>query len=280
MPCPVHGETFELDRDVQRGPVPAEILAYWRQKGLKPAFSWKDVWNEEHDYAFTAAKVMRSDVLLALQDELERGFSQGVPFEQWKKQIQPRMEALGWWAPQPVQDPLTGRVVQISPPSRLRTIFQTNMRTARAVGQHDRIQRQKRLRPYLLYQVGPSARHRPEHLAWHGLLLPVDDPFWDVAFPPNGWGCKCSVRAVSKREADELDAEGVLAPEPEPIIDDNGNPTGHVVDKRIAVKREAPDLPLVPWENTRTGRTEFVPKGIDPGFNHRPGEGRRIALGK
>jgi hypothetical protein len=266
------------DAAIKPGPIPADVLAYWRAKSLQPGFDYRDVWNEEHDFAFTAAKIMRHDVLEAMRGELERAFEEGVPFEQWKREIEPRMKALGWWEPQDVRDPITEKVVKVNPPGRLNTIYQTNMRTARSVGQYDRVQRQKRSRPYLLYLVGPSARHREQHLAWHGLLLPVDDPFWRYAFPPNGWGCKCNVRAVSRREADDLEDEGVLTPEPEPVLDDDGNPTGHVVEKRIPVTRTAPALELIPWENKRTGHTELVPRGIDPGFHHTPGEGRKLAL--
>jgi uncharacterized protein with gpF-like domain len=279
MTSPVLKRFYELfkDDDIKPGPVPADVLKYWRDKKLKVGFHYLDVWNEEHDAAFTVAKVMRKDVLGALQSELDRAIEEGVPFVEWRKEIEPRMRALGWWEPHEVRDPKTGKRATVKPPLRLRTVFQTNMRTARAVGQLERIERTKKTRPYLLYQVGPSARHREQHLAWHGLLLPVDDDFWAFAFPPNGWGCKCSVRAVTGREADRLEKEGVLAPNPEPILDEDGNPTGHVKDTRVPVVTEAPRLRLMPWVNPRTRKTEYVPEGIDPGFHHRPGEGRKRA---
>lgn len=275
MPC-VH-ELYR-DADVTRGPVPAEALAYWRKKGLKPSFSYKDVFGKEHDFAFAAAKIMREDVLESLSTELDRAIEQGVPFREWMKQIEPRMQAVGWWAPHDVTDPETGKVARVNPPQRLKLIFDTNMRTARAAGQYERIQRQAKTRPYLLYYLGPSARHREQHVAWHGILLPVDDDFWTYAFPPNGWGCLCGARSVSSREADTLDKEGLLSPNPVPILDDDGLPTGHVEQSKVPVIRKAPDLPLVPWYNDRTGKTELVPKGIDPGFHHTPGRNRELAL--
>jgi hypothetical protein len=83
--------------------------------------------------------------------------------------------------------------VQLGSDRRLRTIYDTNMRTARSAGQWDRIQRTKRAMPYLLYTLGPSREHRAEHLKWANLCLP-DDPFWQTHIGPNGWGCKCGVR--------------------------------------------------------------------------------------
>lgn len=266
------------DRDIKAGPLPADVLAFWRAKKIKPAFDYRDTWNTEHSIAFSVAKVMRADVLGALQGELDRAVEQGVPFKAFAKDIRPRMQALGWWAPHDVTDPETGKVSRVNPPQRLKTIFDTNLRTSRQAAQWDRIQRNKRSRPYLLYFVGPSERHREQHLAWHGIMLPVDDPFWETHMPSNGWGCKCGTRTVSNREADELAKDGVLAPDAEPELDDDGNPTGHLVNRRVQVQRVAPEIVLRPWVNKRTGVTEFVPLGIDPGFQHRPGEGRKRFL--
>jgi hypothetical protein len=90
--------------------------------------------------------------------------------------------------------------------------------------------------------------------------------------------CKCGVRTVAPSEHKRLVRDGVLGPNPEPVLDDEGDPTGHVKDQRIAVVTKAPNVPLVPWENKRTGMVEFVRRGIDPGFDKLPGAGRRAAL--
>lgn len=42
---------------------PKEAVNFFRQKGYKVGFSWQDVWQEEHAYAFTVAKAMRNDIL-------------------------------------------------------------------------------------------------------------------------------------------------------------------------------------------------------------------------
>lgn len=262
------------DRDLKPGPVPKEVLEYWRQKGLRPAFDWRDVWGKEHDAAFSAAKVMRTDVLAAMQEELDAALTEGLTYEQFVERIKPRLQKLGWWEPHTVRDPKTGKRAKVDPPKRIRLIFDTNLRVARAAGQWDRIERQKKLRPYLLYQIGPAERHREQHVAWHGLLLPVDDPFWRVGMPPNGFNCHCHVRSVTRSEYKQLVKHGILSGEPKPILDDEGNPTGHVEQTRIPVQTKSPKLPKEAWLNKRTGKVLMVPRGIQPGFDRVPGAGR------
>lgn len=44
-------------------------------------------------------------------------------------------------------------------------------------------------RYYLQYRTAGDDRVRPEHAAMEGITLPIDDPFWESYYPPNGWNC-------------------------------------------------------------------------------------------
>ncbi len=227
---------------------PREALNYFRAKKLKPSFDYRDVWREEHASAFTVAKAMQIDILETIRDELDRSLAQGIPYEEFKKDLIPTLQKLGWWGKSEEVDPATGETqeVVLGTPRRLKTIYQVNMRTARSAGQWQRAQRTKRSHQYLLYELGPSKEHRQEHLRWNGLLLPVDDPFWSTHMPTNGYGCKCRVRQVSRREYERLVK------------------TGKYLTK-------APQVKTREWVNKRTGETLQVPEGIDPGFDTNPG---------
>lgn len=261
------------------GPAPKEALEYFRAKKLAPAFSHDDVWREEHAASFTVAKAMQTDLLGEIRAEVDRAQAEGRTFRDFAKDLAPRLQERGWWGAAEMTDPLTGktRMVQLGSPRRLKIIYQTNLRTARAAGQWERIQRTRKSLPYLLYQLGPSREHRPEHVGWHGLLLPVDDSWWETHMPPNGWGCKCRVRQVSGREAERLGASGVPAPEPMQEIDpDTGLPTGHVQPSSVPVRRQAPAIRRREWINKRTGEVHQVPDGIDPGWDYNPGIAGRL----
>jgi SPP1 gp7 family putative phage head morphogenesis protein len=59
--------------------------------------------------------------------------------------------------------------------------------------------------PMLMYKTVGDSAVRPEHQALDGIVAPVDDKFWDINCPPNGWGCRCEVipavnRTVTPKE--------------------------------------------------------------------------------
>ena len=233
------------------GPPPREALAFFRAKDLRPGFDYRDVFGQEHAYAFTVAKALQLDVLEEIRRHVDRALAEGRPFAQFRRDLEPKLRDKGWWGRQPRLDPRTGetREVQLGSPRRLRRIYEANLRAARAAGQWERIQRTKATHPYLLYRLGPSRDHRDEHVAWDGLLLRADDPWWHDHFPPNGWGCKCWVRQVSEREAARL-----------------GGP------------RQAPARDPVAWTNPRTGKTLQVDRGLDPAWASNAGRDRQRIL--
>lgn len=230
-----------------------EVSAYLREKSLRPAFRYSEVWAQEHAHAFTVAKAVQADVLETLKEAVQHAIDKGVPYETWARDLKPELQRLGWWGPVDMTDPATGEVKarELGSPRRLRTIFDANLRSARAAGQWERGQRTKAVLPFYLYQLGPSIRHRDEHAAREGMVRPVDDPVWLTWFPPNGWGCKCWLRQITRREAER---RGISEPF---------------------------EAPLVPWKRRRDdGSTEVVqvPQGIDPGWANNPGLSRTQTL--
>lgn len=235
--------------------VPTESLNWFKAKGIQPGFDYRDVWRAEHNNAFTIAKMLNADLLTDVKQMVADALAQGQTFEQFRDQLKPLLVKKGWWGVQQMNDPLTQEknVVQLGSEQRIRTIYKTNMRTARAAGQWDRIQRTKRAMPYLIYEIGPAHEHRVDHVRWNGTLLPVDDPWWHTHMPPNGWGCHCGVRQVSKREYAQL-----------------ASLTG--------AKTTAPNDGTRRWINKRTGEIETIPVGIDPGWDYNPGTTREADL--
>jgi len=108
--------------------------------------------------------------------------------------------------------------------------------------------------------VGPSKEHRHQHLAWDGALLPRDDPFWAVANPRNGWGCKCYTRFVSEAQYRRYTTRGIT----HPATGDQPTKPGK------QVLTTAPVLAPMQYTNPRTGETHTGYRGIDPGVRAQP----------
>jgi len=226
-------------------PPPREALEHFRSKGWKIGFDYRDVWRSEHAGVFTVAKAMQLDILRDIRNAVDEALARGKTLRQFKKELEPVLGKRGWLGK--VRQP-DGSTVELGTPRRLKIIYDTNMRTARAAGQWERIERNRDAIPYLMYDLGPSKEHRLQHVEWEGLILSVDDPFWDTHVPPNGWGCRCRVRRMTKRD----------------------------IDKRGGLSK-APEIETTPWENKRTGQIQDIPKGIDPGWDYNPG---KVRLGK
>lgn len=227
--------------------LPEEAIAFFRAKGIAFGFDWRDVWQEEHAKAFTVAKAMSRDLIEDIRQAVDDALTKGTTLAAFRAELTPLLMARGWWGRSLETDPLTGeqRVVQLGSPARLRTIFDTNLRSAYAAGRWERVQRQKKVFPFLIYESVKDGRERPEHGAWHKTILPVDHPWWDTHYPPCGWNCRCTARPVNQRM---LDRRGETVTE-EPIR-----------------------FPERDYVNRRTGELTRTERGIDPGFSFNVGK--------
>jgi hypothetical protein len=224
---------------------PEEAIAFFRQKGYQIGFDWRDVWQQEHQAAFTVAKAMQLDILRDIRAGVDAALADGTTFADFRKNLKPLLVQKGWWGRADMKDPLTGEVkdVQLGSTRRLKTIYDINLRTAHSEGQWERIQASKQAFPYLQYDGNNSEHPRLQHAAWDGLVLPVDDPFWPAHMPTKAWGCKC--RAIQM--------------------------TGGMLERRGLSVSPSPQVPTVSYTNKRTGETQQIPKGVDPAFHYPPG---------
>jgi hypothetical protein len=134
-------------------------------------------------------------------------------------------------------------------------IYETNLRQSYNAGREAQMADPdlRKRRPYGLYRHGRSEHPRPEHLAWDGTVLPLDDPWWETHSPQNGWGCKCRKLMVSGADVERMGLQ--VADKAPPVVWE---------EKIVGAKGPSP-------------RVVRVPKGIDPGFEYRPGASARAA---
>lgn len=221
-----------------------------RGSRLEPSFGWQEVYADEHAAMFTVAKSAAHDILSDIWTALVTALEDGETLASFSRRLKPLLVRKGWWGEAIEVDPLTGEeaLVRLGSLRRLRTIFDANMRVSYAAGHWSHFERLKSSRPYLRYVAVQDGLTRPEHQKLHNLVLLVDDPFWDVFAPPNGWNCRCSLQSLLERDVVRLQATGEV------------------------LRFEAPTITLRAWTNKRTGEVRQVPDGVDPGWDYNPGK--------
>ena len=242
-------------------------LGHLKSKKLLAGFSHYDVWLYEHAVAFTVAKMMDKDMLADVQAALTDAMQNGTDFAEFKKRLKPYLMAKGWWGESVMTDPVDGiaKTVQLGSTRRLRTIFHTNLQTSYAAGQWARIQSRKAAMPYLKYIPSAAANKRDAHKPYYNLILPVEHDLWRTIFPPNGYGCLCSVRQLSEKQALRERGEDI-AKNPAAFTD------AQKADHKQGRLNDNPDIKFVDFTNPRTGQTVRIPADITPTFAHSHGD--------
>jgi SPP1 gp7 family putative phage head morphogenesis protein len=81
----------------------------------------------------------------------------------------------------------------------LQAEYQTARAAAQMANKWQKIQAEKELFPNLRYRTTGDGKVRDEHVMLNGIVKPVDDPFWGIYYPPNGWRCRCDVVQTAEK---------------------------------------------------------------------------------
>lgn len=219
-----------------------EAIAVLKAKAAIPTKRWDDAIGSVQSKGFTIAGATKLDIVNDFHEAVLKALSEGKTIGDFLKDFDRIVEQYGW-------------SYNGSRGWRARLIFNTNMRTSRMAGLWKKIQANKAKRPYLMYVVVDDNRLRPAHARWASTILPVDHKWWRTHYPPNGWGCRCTVRSLSDSD----------------------------MKRRNLTVTEAPKIEKTERINRRTGEVYGdVPDGIDTGWDYNVGAadiGSDISLG-
>lgn len=228
-------------------------MKYFRSKGYTLSWDWHDVLGEAHATAFTVAHVARMDILQDIRGAVDEALADGQTFEAFRKDLEPALKKKGWWGRQKGINPKTGAEESFlaGSPHRLRTIYNTNMKSAWNAGREEFFQRNKKNRPYGQYVavMDPATRHT--HAELHGKVFHLDDPFWDRFTPPLDYNCRCRKRALSSAQ---VKRNGVK------VLSSKGR---MVREDRVISKKTGEVRPV--WGYKLPGGGKFFPQA---GFDH------------
>ncbi|MNF59671.1 Phage Mu protein F like protein [compost metagenome] len=182
---------------------PKEVVDYFQAKGHTISWDWQEVDRAAHARGFTVAKATSLDVLTTIQSAVGQSVATGMTQREFARQLMPELKRLGWWGQTTVTHE-NGQVqtVTMGSPRRLETIYRTNMTTAYQAGRYLQQMNQPE-RPYWQYIAVIDESTRASHAAMNGLVFASTDPIWQTHYPPNDWGCRCRVRAMSQLRLDD-----------------------------------------------------------------------------
>lgn len=241
---------------------PEKAIAHLEAKQAQVTGPWTEWLDGQHARGFTAANVAKLDVLQDLQNSLAKALKDGQTLQQWKDGLVPELQRKGWWgrAGTTAELQAAGRVdaegviAKGLTPTRLKTIFQTNMQSAYMAGRYADMVEEAEERPYWQYVAILDARTRPAHRAMNGKIFRYDDPGWKSFYPPCGYNCRCRVRNFSetdirRRKLTVDSTEGKLRKVEVPL-------------------RSGESAPVTRYSDSSLPGGKFQP---DPGFSNNPG---------
>jgi SPP1 gp7 family putative phage head morphogenesis protein len=241
---------------------PAKAIEYFESKGYVIGFNWHDVEDSAQATGFTVAGILKQDVLADVQNGLADALKNGKTLAQFQAELMPTLERKGWIGKGLKADPQTGELEgKKLLPYRMETIFRTNMQSSYAAGRYQRMMENVAFRPFWEYDAIMDNLTRPAHAALNKRVFRYDDPIWDVIFPPNGYRCRCNVRALNQRE---LDKHAIGLESSEDRMEWIEQPYGQDDMRRVLAYRDP-----------KTGNI-FTP---DAGFHQNPGRGYLSGLG-
>lgn len=183
-------------------------IDFLRQKLRLPSERWDDITRSAHDRAFIVAGAAKADLLADLHAAVVKGATDGAGLRAFQKDFKAIVAKHGWtgW---------TGEGSKEGVAWRTNIIYQTNMATSYAAGRHAQMSDPEvlALHPYWRYIHSDGVlTPRQQHLAWHGLTLPADHPFWKSHWAPNGFGCQCRITSVTRKEGEASERAGLGEP--------------------------------------------------------------------
>ena len=212
---------------------PLDAIAFLKNKVRVPTERWNDLWQDMHGAAFMVAGAQKAALIEDFHEAVTSAIENGTTLAKFREDFDQIVAKHGW--------DYNG-----SRNWRSQVIYRTNMRAAQSAGNWAAIQRNKKRRPYIRYVAVQDGRTRPQHKAWHNTVLPVDHPFWETHYPPNGWNCRCRTDSLNERDLKRMGLK--VSEDPEINMEDREMNVGD--GSKVTVR---------------------MPQGIHTGFAYNPG---------
>lgn len=161
----------EIPENIMLEPLPfEEAIAFFADLVPMTVAEFYALADEIRARAFTVARVSSMDIIMDIHGAVEKAIEAGETLADFKGRISEIMSARGW-------EGLT--------PWHTETVFRNNIQTSYSVGRWNQMKNESD-RFYGEYDAVNDSATRPTHAALDEKIFPLDSPFWDTWWPPNG----------------------------------------------------------------------------------------------
>ncbi len=169
-----------------------EAIAQFRGRFPLTKAQWDKLTTEQRAKAFTVAGVMQLDLVADVYTALLTAIENGGTVREFRAAIEEKL-AREWGD-------------EVDAPSRLDTVFRTNVQSAYGAGRYEQATDPDVLEshPYMVFEAVGDSRTSSICREHDGLVMPTNDPRWAGRLPPVHHACRSTTRTISEDEAREL----------------------------------------------------------------------------
>lgn len=210
------------------------IEAALKRRVVLPSEFYGQLAGQARNAAFSVSRLAGIEQIQTVLESLVDDLKAGGDFEAWRRRV--------------LSTPGLGQLT----PAHLENIYRTNLQVWHSAGRARSILENRSTHPFLQYSAILDTRTRPSHAKLHGIIKPIDDPFWHTRFPPLGFQCRCQVVALTRRQAERRLREAEARGQPADFVpaDADADPgwkydrlNGNPLDsQRAALERRAVSL--------------------------------------
>lgn len=213
---------------------PESALRWLNNKGARiTADDYNTLRGNAVAYSFRLANLTRFDIAQDILNALREHLTDGKTMQSFVEQLEPVLKNKGWWGYEEMIDTETGEIIskELGTPRRLKLIYHNMMMSAYNSGRYESLIQGTKTHPFWRYNAIDDGATRVNHLVLNNLVFASDDLFWTIFFPPNGFGCRCSVSGVT---AEQVKRDGLLVCK-----------TLRIITREAVIGKTADNMPLM-----------------------------------
>lgn len=164
---------------------PRDAVAFWQRKAAVTPARWAELSIDARARAFAASQFTTLQAAGHIQGALSQVMESGGTLAEFEDRY---------------NDTLASHGLGEGEPWLIETVFRTNIQSSYGAGRYRGQVEGKDERPCWMYEAVDDHRTRESHKTMDGRVYPADHEIWQTWYPPNGFACRCWVRALTSAE--------------------------------------------------------------------------------